>query len=55
MKKSELINLLLSYEEEDVFIECDEMEHEIEVEVVDEVFDGFDEVFPAHLILKKGK
>ena len=53
MTKSELINLLSLYDEDEVFIEIDDVEHDIQLEQREEMFDGFDEVFPAHLVLKK--
>lgn len=52
MKKSELIELLLSSDEEEVFVEIDGWQHEIEIGHVEEAFDGFDEVFPASISLK---
>lgn len=55
MNKSELIDLLLSSDEEEVFIEIDGWQHEIEISHVEEAFDGFDEVFPASISLKPKK
>lgn len=52
MNKSELIELLLSSDEEEVFVEIDGWQHEIEIVHVEEAFDGFDEVFPASINLK---
>lgn len=52
MNKSELIELLLSSDEEEVFVEIDGWRHEIEIVHVEEAFDGFDEVFPASISLK---
>lgn len=52
MNKSELIEHLLSSDEEEVFIEIDGWQHEIEIGHVEEAFDGFDEVFPASISLK---
>lgn len=53
MKKSELINLLYSYEEDEVFIEIEDFEWDIKLEQREQIFDGFDEVYPAHLVIKK--
>lgn len=55
MKRLKLIELLSSFDVDEVFIEIEDWEHDIEVEERDEVFDGFDEVFPAHLVLKPKK
>lgn len=55
MNKSELIELLLSSDEEEVFIDIEGWQHEIEIEHVEEAFDGFDEVFPASISLKAKK
>lgn len=55
MKKSELIELLSSSDEEEVFIDVDDTLYEIEPDHVDEVFDGFDTVYPACIALKPGK
>lgn len=55
MNKSELIDLLLSSDEEEVFIEIDEWQYEIEISHIEETFDGFDEVFPASISLKPKK
>lgn len=55
MNKSELIELLLSSDEEEVFIDIEGWQHEIEIEHVEEAFDGFDEVFPASIGLKAKK
>ena len=52
MNKSELIELLLSSDEEEVVVEIDGWQHEIEIGHVEETFDGFDEVFPASISLK---
>lgn len=52
MNKSELIELLLSSDEEEVFVEIDGWLHEIVVEHRDAAFDGFDTVFPAAISLK---
>lgn len=42
-------------DEEEVFLEIDEYEFDLDVELRDEVFDGFDEVFPSHLVIKPKK
>lgn len=52
MNKSELIELLLSSDEEEVFVEIDGWLYEIVVEHRDAAFDGFDTVFPAAISLK---
>lgn len=51
MRKSELIDLLLSSDEEEVFIEIDGCQYEIGISHTEEMFDGFDEVFPASISL----
>lgn len=51
MRKSELIDLLLSSDEEEVFIEIDGCQYEIGISHIEEMFDGFDEVFPASISL----
>lgn len=55
MRKSELIRLLSSSDEEEVFIDVDDTLYEIEPGHVDEVFDGFDTVYPACIALKPEK
>lgn len=52
MNKSELIDLLLSSDEEEVYIEIDGTQYDIEIGHEEEAFDGFDEVFPASISLK---
>lgn len=54
MKKSELIGLLSSLSEEEVYIKNpnDGLLDEIEIEQIDEQFDGFDTVSPACIALK---
>lgn len=52
MNKSELIELLLSSEENEVFIEIDGWQYEIEIDHKEEAFDGFDTAFPASISLK---
>lgn len=51
MKKSELIRLLSSFEEEEVFIEINGIQYDIEARQVEEVFDGFETFFPASISL----
>lgn len=55
MNKSELIALLYSLDEEDVYIEMDDLLCEIDVSVTEEVFDGFDTVYPSSVVLKAKK
>lgn len=55
MKTSELIELLYSVDEDEVYIEVDDSQYEIEVGHSEEVFDGFDTVYPACLTLKPKK
>ena len=55
MNKSDLIELLYSMDEEEVYIEVDGIQYDIEVEQREEVFDGFDTVYPASLSLKPKK
>lgn len=52
MKISELIELLYSVDEEEVFVKIDDTLYDIEVEHNEEVFDGFDTVYPATIALK---
>ena len=52
MKKSDLIELLYSASEEEVLIEIDDVLYEIEIDHIEETFDGFDTVYPACLALK---
>lgn len=52
MKKLELIEILCSASEEEVLIEIDDTLYEIEVGHQDEVFDGFDTLYPACLTIK---
>lgn len=54
MKKSDLIRLLSSSEEDEVFIYIDNECREIDTEIehVPESFDGFIEFFPAAIGLK---
>lgn len=52
MNKSELINLLYSNSEEELYIEKDGYLYEIEIGHQEEQFDGFDTVYPACIVLK---
>lgn len=53
MKVSELIKVLYSSSEEEVFIKFEDgLLDEIEVEHIEEQFDGFDTVYPAAIALK---
>ena len=54
MNRLELINLLSSSTENEVFIKkpTDLLLDDIEVEHIDEVFDGFDTAYPACIALK---
>ena len=52
MTTSKLIEILCSASEEEVLIEIDDTLYEIEVGHQDEVFDGFDTVYPACLTIK---
>lgn len=52
MRKSKLIGLLSSSDEEEVYIDIDGTLYDIDTGHVDEVFDGFDTVYPACLTLK---
>lgn len=52
MKTSELIEILCSASEEEVYVEIDDTLYEIEIGHQDEAFDGFDTVYPACLTFK---
>lgn len=53
MKKSELIRTLCSSSEEEVYIKApDGLLDDIEIEHIEEQFDGFDTVHPACIALK---
>lgn len=52
MDKSELINLLYSNDEQEVYIEIDGMLYEFEIGHQEQAFDGFDTLYPACLTLK---
>lgn len=51
MNKSELIELLYSSDENEVFIEIDNILYEIEIGHQEQIFDGFDTLYPACLTL----
>lgn len=51
MKKSELIRRLSSLDEEEVFIDINGVQYEIELDQVEESFDGFESFFPASISL----
>lgn len=55
MKISELIELLYSVDEEEVYVNIDNDLYEIDIEHHEEVFDGFDTVYPACISLKGKK
>lgn len=52
MKKSELIRLLSSSEEDEVYIETDEATYDIEIDHIEQQFDGFATVYPASIALR---
>lgn len=52
MDKSELIEILYSMDEEEVYVEVDGIQYEIEIGQHEETFDGFDTVYPASISLK---
>lgn len=52
MNKLKLIQQLRDSTEEDVYIDIDGTLYEIEINHEDEVFDGFDTLYPASLTLK---
>lgn len=52
MKTSELIEILCSASEEEVYVEIDDVLYEISIGHQDEAFDGFDTVYPACITLK---
>lgn len=53
MKKSELINLLSSSDEDEIYIKVgNDILPDIEVEHLEEEFDGFYTVLPAAIVLK---
>ncbi len=55
MKKSELIERLLSIDADEVYILDGDYEYDIELEEHDDMFDGFDTVYPARITLKASK
>ena len=52
MNRLKLIELLSSCDEEDVYIEIDDVQYDIKLDKSEECFDGFDTVYPAAIILK---
>ena len=54
MKKYDFINLITatSDEVEEVFVEIDGVEYDLEIEEREETFDGFDTVYPSHIVIK---
>jgi hypothetical protein len=52
MKKSELLKILSSADEDEVLIETKDMAYDIEIGHLEEAFDGFDTVYPACITLK---
>lgn len=52
MNRLELIELLSSASEDEVFIDSDGLLYDIEIGYEAEQFDGFDTVYPACLTLK---
>lgn len=55
MEKSQLISILEQMGEEEIFVEIDGTLYDIEIGQVEEVFDGFDTVYPACISLKAKK
>lgn len=55
MQKSELINLLCSNDEEEVYINIDDVLYDVEIGHQDMIFDGFDTVYPACITLSAKK
>lgn len=55
MNRLELIELLSSASEDEVFIDSEGLLFDIEIGHEDEVFDGFSSVYPACLTLKLKK
>ena len=51
MKKSELIERLLSIDADEVYILDGDYEYDIELEEHEDMFDGFDTVYPARITL----
>lgn len=52
MTKYELIKLLSSADEEEVFVEIDDVLYDIEIGHQEESFDGFFTAYPATLTIK---
>lgn len=52
MKRLELIRILSSLNEEEVYIEIDDFLCDFDVSITEEIFDGFDTVYPASIVLK---
>ena len=52
MNKSELIGLLSSAEEDEVLIDVDGTLYEIEIDHIEQTFDGFCTLYPAAISLK---
>lgn len=55
MNKLELIQMLSLMDEEDVYIEIDEVQYDIGIIQREETFDGFDTVYPASISLIPNK
>lgn len=55
MKTSELIELLSCVDEEEVFIEIDDLLYDIQIGHVEETFDGFDTVYEACIKIQAKK
>lgn len=51
MNKLELIQMLSLMDEEDIYIEIDEVQYDIGITQREETFDGFDTVYPASISL----
>lgn len=52
MKKSELIARLSSMPEDEVYVEIDDVQYDMKVDVSEATFDGFYTVYPAAVIIK---
>lgn len=52
MKISDLIETLYSVDEEEVYVNIDGVLYEIEIEHQEEIFDGFDTVYPSCISVK---
>ena len=55
MKISDLIETLYSVDEEEVYVNIDGVLYEIEIEHHEEIFDGFDSVYPGCISIKAKK